>query len=106
MLDLTVLVEKFFEIKMPNGEIISIKKPTQALAISLSNNSDLEEAKSKGEIEKVLEIVIDKVILILNNNKEGRVFKIEDIKDFDLNIIKIIVEEYLKWVEGLNNNPK
>ncbi|HAT4108323.1 hypothetical protein ACEE25_13635 [Clostridium perfringens] len=105
MLDLTVLVEKCFEIKMPNGEVVSIKKPTQKMALDLSNNKELIEAEKNKDIEKVIKIINDRVMIVLNHNKEGRVFKAEELTDLNLDIIKLIVEGYLQWVKDLNNNP-
>ena len=105
MLDLTVLVEKCFEIKMPNGEVVSIKKPTQKMALDLSNNKELIEAEENKDIEKVIKIINDRVMIVLNHNKEGRVFKAEELTDLNLDIIKLIVEGYLQWVKDLNNNP-
>ncbi|MBI6050340.1 hypothetical protein [Clostridium perfringens] len=105
MLDLTVLVEKYFEIKMPNGEVVSIKKPTQKMALDLSNNKELIEAEENKDIEKVIKIINDRVMIVLNHNKEGRVFKAEELTDLNLDIIKLIVEGYLQWVKDLNNNP-
>lgn len=105
MLDLTVLVEKYFEIKMPNGEVVSIKKPTQKMALDLSNNKELIEAEKNKDIEKVIKIINDRVMIVLNHNKEGRVFKAEELTDLNLDIIKLIVEGYLQWVKDLNNNP-
>lgn len=105
MLDLTVLVDKYFEIKMPNGEVVSIKKPTQKMALDLSNNKELIEAEENKDIEKVIKIINDRVMIVLNHNKEGRVFKAEELTDLNLDIIKLIVEGYLQWVKDLNNNP-
>ena len=105
MLDLTVLVEKYFEIKMPDGEVVSIKKPTQKMALDLSNNKELIEAEKNKDIEKVIKIINDRVMIVLNHNKEGRVFKAEELTDLNLDIIKLIVEGYLQWVKDLNNNP-
>lgn len=105
MLDLTVLVEKYFEIKMPNGEVVSIKKPTQKMALDLSNNKELIEAEENKDIEKVIKIINNRVMIVLNHNKEGRVFKAEELTDLNLDIIKLIVEGYLQWVKDLNNNP-
>lgn len=105
MLDLTVLVEKCFEIKMPNGEVVSIKKPTQRMALDLSNNKELIEAEKNKDNEKVIKIINDRVMIVLNHNKEGRVFKAEELTDLNLDIIKLIVEGYLQWVKDLNNNP-
>ncbi len=105
MLDLTVLVDKYFEIKMPNGEVVSIKKPTQKMALDLSNNKELIEAEKNKDIEKVIKIINDRVMIVLNHNKEGRVFKAEELTDLNLDIIKLIVEGYLQWVKDLNNNP-
>lgn len=105
MLDLTVLVDKCFEIKMLNGEVVSIKKPTQKMALDLSNNKELIEAEKNKDIEKVIKIINDRVMIVLNHNKEGRVFKAEELTDLNLDIIKLIVEGYLQWVKDLNNNP-
>lgn len=105
MLDLTVLVDKYFEIKMPNGEVVSIKKPTQKMALILSNNAEMLEAQKNSDVETMLSKVNEKVAIILNHNKEGKVFKDDELNSLNYDMIQAIVNGYLNWVKELNNNP-
>ncbi|MGU8365164.1 hypothetical protein ACV3NC_14365 [Clostridium perfringens] len=105
MLDLTVLVDKYFEIKMPNGDVVSIKKPTQKMALILSNNAEMLEAQKNSDIETMLSKVNEKVAIILNHNKEGKVFTNDELNLLNYDMIQAIVNGYLNWVKELNNNP-
>ncbi|MDK0734739.1 hypothetical protein P7A61_04055 [Clostridium perfringens] len=105
MLDLTVLVDKCFEIKMPNGEVVSIKKPTQKMALILSNNAAMLEAQKNSDVETMLSKVNEKVAVILNHNKEGKVFTNDELNSLNYDMIQAIVNGYLNWVKELNNNP-
>jgi hypothetical protein len=37
VLDLTAFVEETLDVKMPNGEVINLKKPTERMVIAMIN---------------------------------------------------------------------
>ena len=51
MLDLTIYNEKYFEIKMPTGEIINLRKPTQAIVIKMMST---QKGLAKQSISRLL----------------------------------------------------
>lgn len=105
MLDLSVLKEKYFEIKMPNGEVLEIKKPTQRMALEFSNNKELIQAQKDQDVEKILRLTLNKVEDILNHNRTGKKISREEVDALTFDMIQLIVEEYLKWVKEVNSNP-
>lgn len=105
MLDLSVLTEKYFEIKMPNGEVLEIKKPTQKMALEFSNNKEFIKAQNSNDMETVLKIAMNRVETILNHNKEGKKISKDELAGLSFDMINLIVESYIKWVQEVNSNP-
>lgn len=105
MLDLTVFREQFFEIKMPNGEIVEIRKPTQKLALLLGDCQEVIRAQKENDVNAIMQDINKRVLLILNHNKSGRKFVEEEICEFEIDLVRAIIEGYLEWVKQLNSNP-
>lgn len=105
MLDLSVLTEVYFEIKMPNGEVLEIKKPTQKMALEFANNKEIVKAQNNQDIDKILKITLNRVETILNHNRAGKKVTKEELEALSFDMIHLIVEKYMLWVRELNNNP-
>ena len=91
MLDLTK-TRKYYEIKWFDGDVIQIPMPTQALLMRVMG---IEEIKDVEEQFKVLnELIRD----ILNSNINHKVFTEEDFKQLDLNVISLILTDYMESI--------
>ena len=91
MLDLTK-TRKYYEIKWFDGDVIQIPMPTQALLMRVMA---IEEIKDVEEQFKVLnELIRD----ILNSNINHKVFTEEDFKQLDLNVISLILTDYMESI--------
>lgn len=106
MLDLTIINESYFEIKMLDGSILNLKKMTQKMLLKTTLlDKEIEKANKEKDFEKILNLNVDRLHLILNNNKEGKEVTREEIEEFNAEIITAIIVAYSKWMQEFNNNP-
>lgn len=99
MLDLTKIKEEYFKIKLPNGDILNLKKPTQSI---IKYISDIETCDEQEQQEKVFNFVVR----IINRNKEEKTYTTEQIDNMlDINLMITLVEEYVKFVQQIASNP-
>lgn len=104
MFDLSVLKEKSFELKLFNGEVIHIKRPSQKMVIDMMGYEDdfKSEKDSKKKIASLTAMVID----ILNNNIEQQKFNKAYVEsNFDFNLALLLIQNYMEFVAELNSNP-
>ena len=91
MIDLSKKTTELYKIKLEDGTILRLKKPTQLMLVQM-----VEMSQSK---EKDFEIVIELFNLltrIFNRNVNGMTFTQEQIEEMlDLEIAMIIVQDYL-----------
>lgn len=103
MLDLSVFQEQTLDIKMLDGEVVQIKKPTQALVIEVMK---LRNINTKDDGVEIISVLSDLVYKILNSNKEGKTFTKEFIdKTLDFNMCMAIVQAYGEFIMEIQNNP-
>lgn len=91
MIDLSKKTTELYKIKLEDGTILRLKKPTQLMLVQM-----VEMSQSK---EKDFEIVIELFNLltrIFNRNVNGMTFTQEQIEEMlDLEIAMAIVQDYL-----------
>nr|WP_317357249.1 hypothetical protein [uncultured Tyzzerella sp.] len=93
MLDLGKLQQKLYKVKLLDGTILQIPKPSQLL---LKKMMDLEKTENKAtdllyEINNIL-------FEIFNTNKNGIKYTLEDIeKMFDLSIALAVIKDYISF---------
>ena len=103
MLDLSVLREKTWELKMFGGEILNIKRPTQKMVIEMMG---FEEIAQKKEVVATIDGFAAILLDILNNNTNGRVYEQEYVmENFDFAVGMAVIEEYIKFATEINSNP-
>ena len=91
MLDLTKQ-RNDYELKWFDGEIIHLPLPTQEMLLKVLKLEDVED------LEKQMDELIKIVKELLQNNREGRVFTEEDFSLLDLNIINLLMEDYMNSI--------
>lgn len=105
MLDLNVFQDKFFDIKLFDGEVIHLPKPTQATILKLSQ-LEADIRKYENDNEKLLSCFTEVIVHILNTNREGRKFTknwIDSHLNFTMN--KAILEGYMEFANDLTSDP-
>ncbi len=102
-LDLTVHTKRYFEVTLPDGEVINISKPSQGLIIDMMA---IEQAAKDIDTNKALDMFNDIIVKILNNNKEAKKFTVKYVKDnFDFEIGQIFLTAYMEFVQEVQSNP-
>jgi len=108
MLDLSVFQREYWEVKLFDGSIIHISKPSQRLVIDMmavqQTFADLNTNPDKYTVEDILKEFNDILMKILNNNKEEKKFTIKYIEqNFDLEIGNVFISEYMEFVNQIQN---
>lgn len=94
MLDLTQ-VKKYYELKWFDGEILHLNMPSQEILMKIMKLEELED------VEEQLVQFKNIMVHILQDNKEKRVFSDEEINELSLDIIQLILEDYLSSVNAV-----
>lgn len=96
MIDLNTLNSKFYEIKLTDGSILRLKKPTQNTYIELASIKDLDR-NNPAELLMTLRILTTK---IFNGNAEGRIFTEDEIGEMmPLEIMLYVLTDYLNFAK-------
>lgn len=98
-LDLNVFSEETLNIRMPDGEVLKIKKPTTDMYIKFEKFQNL--GTQDKEDEEVIKILDDMCIKILNNNIQNKI--ISDVKDLNFKMKIAIVKSYGDFVVKITN---
>lgn len=96
ILDLSVYQEETFDIKLLDGSIVKIKKPSQEFLMKLIGFKD--SIRNEKDVEEQLGAIKELTLDILNYNKDNRKFTEEDIVDYDFIILKAIFEGYSNFI--------
>lgn len=94
MLDLTQ-VKKYYELKWFDGEILHLNMPSQEILMKIMKLEELED------VEEQLVQFKNIMVHILQDNKEKRVFSDEEINELSLDIVQLILEDYLSSVNAV-----
>ena len=86
MLDLSVFREQYFELKLFDGEVLKLKKPTQRMVIEMMGYEQIfKNTKNHTNIEMMVDTFSQMILDILNNNANERVFTKQFVEEnFDL----------------------
>ena len=100
-IDLSVFKEDYLELTLIDGTEINIKKPSQKLLLMLMGI----EKVSKEDSNAGMAAILDLFLAILNNNKEKRTFTIDDVADYDIGLIRVVIEAYTQFMGEVMSNP-
>lgn len=104
ILDLGIFQKQTFPIRMPDGTLIHIKKPTQKMTISLLNVADVIKDYDDDSIEAYVEALYKAAYDILNYNAEGTTFDLECIKsEISLPMLTAIYKGYCDFINEIQN---
>lgn len=105
MLDLSVLAQETLDIKLLDGEIVRIKKPSKGLLIEL-NKADLKMAKETN-FEEMVQMIENITAKVLSNNTHKKLFEPEQLESLgiDYSLQTQIFKAYLGFVAKSLNNP-
>lgn len=101
MIDLSVFQEETLDMKMLDGRIVNIVKPTQKMVLELMNFQNLREEEPEAQIAALSTIVCK----VLNSNKNKIIFTEEEVGEFSFQILNAILTAYGEFVNGIASNP-
>lgn len=105
ILDLNTFIDQYFELKMLDGEVLKLKKPSQAMLVRIMA---YEQSMKKAEKnpQGVILALIDLLTDVLNNNANGREFEKKFVEDtFDINMAMAVLRAYMDFVQEVNSSP-
>lgn len=95
MLDLTAINANLYQIKMADGETLTLKRPTQALFESIIKISELSKNSTDS---KVMEQVMEIFCRILNRNTSNKSFTLGELQDdYDFTVALMVIGDYMKY---------
>ena len=95
MLDLTAINANLYQIKMADGETLTLKRPTQALFESIIKIGELSKNSTDS---KVMEQVMEIFCRILNRNTDNKSFTLEELQDdYDFTVALMVIGDYMKY---------
>lgn len=104
VLDLSVFAEETLDITMPDGEVVKVRKPTQAIVIALMNLSEVQNNQKNSE--ELVNRFIEFCSVVLNNNKSGKKYSTDWISEnLDFTMVSAIVQTYSEFIAEIQSNP-
>lgn len=96
MLDLTTAYSELYQVKLIDGTILTLNRPTQALQESIMRLQKLGE-KGK-DIEGIMKETMLIFCRILNRNTNGIEFNLEDLQEeYDYTLALLVMGDYFKF---------
>jgi hypothetical protein len=90
-----------FDIKLFDGSILHIKKPTQKIYMFFMQLEKLGSLSS----EETVSTLNQCTLMIINHNLEGKTFDIDYVIDnFDLGTITAIINAYTDFIKEISDN--
>lgn len=105
ILDLNVFARQTLAVKMPTGETIHLKKPTQAMTINMLSLVDvIKNIDIENGADEFVGVLGEATQQILCHNTEGKKYDGEYI-DANINIImmRAIFENYMQFMNEVQN---
>ena len=101
-LDLSVYRQETLDITMPDGALLHIRKPMQAMLIKMLNMRDVDE---NAPSERIAGVIDDFELGVLNSNTDGRTFAQKDMGSLTLEMKTAIIDAYSAFAYELQSNP-
>ena len=96
MLDLTTVYSELYQVKLADGRVLELKRPTQAIQETVMRLQKLgEEGK---DVEAIMKETMAIFCRILNRNTEEIEFTVDELsEDYDYTIALIVMGDYIKF---------
>ena len=95
MLDLTAINAHLYQIKMADGETLTLKRPTQALYQSIIKIGEM----SKGDVDEgIIDTAMEIFCEILNRNTNNKSFTLGELEgEYDFTVALMVISDYMKY---------
>ena len=101
-LHLQAFQQVYLDVELLDGSIIHLKKPTQRLAIEMAL---LPQYLVQQDINVIVTALNELTVNILDNNKEGRIFTLDSIKDWEVELKNALINAYQEFLCEILANP-
>jgi len=103
MLDLnTVLDEKYYDIKLLDGKILHLDRPSQAM---IENTLVVDKVADSGNTEGTVKALAILFMRILNRNNEGIKFEYNELTEvYSFEVMGYVIEDYFNFWNLDSNN--
>ena len=102
VLDLSVFREETADVRMADGSVLHLKKPTQRMVIHMLEMKDVDADSPALEILGTLDRVTGE---ILNNNADGVSFDAKTVSALPTDMKVSVLQAYSDWAVQLQSNP-
>lgn len=100
MIDLTLIEDKTFDIKISEDLILNVRKPNNT--IFKDTNKILDLMDKNDEDDKIIDAVYMFLTKVLNRNTNDKKFSQNEIADiFSLDIAMYVIGKYNEWVSEI-----
>ena len=104
VLDLRVYEDSTFDLTLKSGEVLHVRKPSEALMLKIMS---IENVLTSGDEQKIVAVVKDFLLLALGNNKEGIV--VDDAwfeqNELDFVLMLVVFKAYAEFTRELTEDP-
>lgn len=94
MLDLSK--NELYEIKMPEGEVLHIRKPSQKIYMRL-----IKIQRQEIEVLDAMDELYNLLLDIFNLNTDNKQYDEAYINNFDINTVGLVLNDYFNFVNGI-----
>lgn len=103
VIDLSVFEKQTLALKMPDGGILQIRKPTQQMVIEMMKFRAINQ---DSDIEMIVNAMDAMVLAILNSNEQMKTYTQEELNNtLNLDMKTIIIQAYGEFLQGIQQNP-
>jgi hypothetical protein len=90
MIDINELVNETYDIKMKDGTILHLKKPTRALL------KELMKIDEQNDEAVLLDEVYAMFTKMINTNTDGIKYKQKDLEELDIGTVMYVIKDYVQ----------
>lgn len=102
VIDLSVFEDQTLDLKLPDGTLLKIQKPTQRMVIEMLKFKKLD-VKNPDAVIKAVDSVVS---MILNNNENIKTFTQDDIdKVLNFSMKMAIIQGYSEFIIKVQSDP-
>lgn len=102
VLDLSAYVEETADVRLADGNVLHLKKPTELMVIHMMQMKDIDENANPVEILTALNRI---TMEILNCNTDGVTFDYRTVSQMETGSKTAVVQAYSSWATQLQSNP-
>lgn len=100
MLDLTTSFGEPYQLKLADGTVLTLKRPTQALQQSILNMQKFGsmDGTNEKDVNRAMSTAMDIFVRILNRNTDGLEFDVKQVsEEYDYTVALMVITDYLKY---------